>query len=276
MTAFWITCPLSQHNYRIQITLPQQPPPPHGYNTVYMLDGDWSMDALRATAQYPDYPVALIAIGYGPDLAISRAARAYDYTPSIYSTTQAECDPRMPQWRSGGADTFLAFLAHTLIPRIEAELQANPAGRTLYGHSYGGLFVLHTLYQQPALFRRYVAASPSLWWREQHLIHTADQLSHTAMAHSTELLIMVGEGEAWHPLPAGADPADPDRRHGIPTLPMAQALIKRLQTVPGLSITLETLPGLQHAHVLSRSAARAISFADSTENDKNLLDTHRY
>lgn len=262
MTALWLSSPLSQHKYRIQITVPARPAPPQGYPAVFMLDGDWSMNALAVTPQHPDWPVALVAVGYGPDPAASRVARAYDYTPALPGG-KPDHDPRMPQWRSGGADIFLDFLETILMPALDATVRLDPTQRTLYGHSYGGLFVLHALYRRRDLFKRYVAASPSLWWRDQYLIKAADTLLGNEHHDETQLLLMVGEGEAWHPLPAGKDPADPTRAHGIPTLPMAQRLAKRLNGVSGLSTTLEILPRLNHADMLPRSASRAISFAST-------------
>src|SRR5690606_34489872 len=98
-------------------------------------------------------------------------------------------DPRMPQWRSGGADIFLAFLETILMPAVDATVRLDPAQRTLYGHSYGGLFVLHALYQRRDLFKRYVAASPSLWWRDQHLIKAADALLRAQYHDETQLLL---------------------------------------------------------------------------------------
>ena len=32
------------------------------------------------------------------------------------------------------------------------------------GHSFGGLFALHTMAERPELFDAWVAADPSLWW----------------------------------------------------------------------------------------------------------------
>jgi predicted alpha/beta superfamily hydrolase len=61
---------------------------------------------------------------------------------------------------SGNAGPFLQFLQQELIPLIESDYQADPADRTLLGHSWGADFTLYTLFQQPRLFQRYVAASP--------------------------------------------------------------------------------------------------------------------
>ncbi|NND08506.1 MAG: hypothetical protein HKN87_19165 [Saprospiraceae bacterium] len=47
--------------------------------------------------------------------------------------------------------------------------------KLLIGHSFGGLFVLHTLVNHPGIFNSYLAIGPSLWWDDQRLvIHQMD------------------------------------------------------------------------------------------------------
>ena len=67
---------------------------------------------------------------------------------------------------SGGAERFTQFLADELIPTIERTYPTS-GHRTLIGHSYAGLFTIHTLIHHPDLFRNYVAIDPSLDWDDQ-------------------------------------------------------------------------------------------------------------
>ncbi len=46
----------------------------------------------------------------------------------------------------------------------------------MLGHSLGGLFVLHALFTSPESFDRYVAGSPSLWWRGGMMLDAAAAL----------------------------------------------------------------------------------------------------
>jgi hypothetical protein len=55
-----------------------------------------------------------------------------------------------------------------LIPHIDTTYPVAPY-KMLVGHSYGGLFTMHTLLNKPQLFNSYVAIDPSLWWDEQKL-----------------------------------------------------------------------------------------------------------
>lgn len=69
----------------------------------------------------------------------------------------------------GKADSLLAFFEKELIPYIDGTYNTSPF-RLLVGHSFGGLFAVHSMVNQPNLFNGYIAISPSLWWDDQHLV----------------------------------------------------------------------------------------------------------
>lgn len=60
---------------------------------------------------------------------------------------------------SGNGLAFMDFIRQELIPMIEVDYRADPADRTLLGHSMGANFALNTLFHQPHLFQRCVSAS---------------------------------------------------------------------------------------------------------------------
>jgi uncharacterized protein len=60
---------------------------------------------------------------------------------------------------SGNGLGFMQFLRQELIPLIETDYRADPADRTLLGHSMGANFALYTLFHHPDLFQRCVVAS---------------------------------------------------------------------------------------------------------------------
>lgn len=110
-----------------------------------------------------------MGIGYPTEERLDRVRRTYDLTtpadPEMLPPT------RIPGgWpKSGGADAFLKFLVEQLRPRIEKEVSINRQRQTLIGHSFGGLFVMHTLFTRPDAFQNYVAISPSVWWNDYAL-----------------------------------------------------------------------------------------------------------
>lgn len=74
--------------------------------------------------------------------------------------------------RVGGSAAFRAFIAEELIPAVESRYRV-AASRGIIGESLAGLFVVETLFEQPALFDTYLALSPSLWWNDAALVKGA-------------------------------------------------------------------------------------------------------
>ncbi|SEO95823.1 Predicted hydrolase of the alpha/beta superfamily [Mucilaginibacter gossypiicola] len=64
---------------------------------------------------------------------------------------------------SGGADKFLKFFKDELIPYIDKTYPSD-GDNTLFGHSFGGVFVTYALLNEPQLFSNYIAGDPSYWW----------------------------------------------------------------------------------------------------------------
>ena len=109
-------------------------------------------------------PVIVVGVGYPTDdLDVIMARRARDLTPTDGRPPEGISLPPFPLGL-GGAAGFLETLVSEVMPQVEASHPADPADRTLLGHSFGGLFALFTLFRRPAAFRRYLVISPSLWW----------------------------------------------------------------------------------------------------------------
>jgi predicted alpha/beta superfamily hydrolase len=96
---------------------------------------------------------------------------------------------------SGGADHFLDFIQTELMPEIEKRYRTAPY-RIFAGHSFGGLIAIHILITRPDMFQAYIAASPSLWWDNQHTLHQAQDFfaAHTEL-NKTLFFSLGGEGK---------------------------------------------------------------------------------
>jgi predicted alpha/beta superfamily hydrolase len=244
-----------------------------------MLDGDWTRPALSGTNDNPA-PAIVISIGYGDDKEISKAARAYDYTPQIVPG-RSEFDPRVPSWRSGGADAFLDFLRTRLLPDALTDRSADMSRLTLFGHSYGGLCALYDLLTRPRFFTRYAIASPSLWWRDGYMLDTASTgavppgavlpgaiLPGAALPEALpfdtglarELLVLAGEQEQWHFQPAGPDGSPQSRTGGVSTLPAMRQLVQTVQARGIAKADLAIFPNMGHGEMLRASVHRALQF----------------
>src|SRR6185295_12576295 len=123
-----------------------------GYPVLYMTDGDAHMGHTASTIEFlarNGRMSEMIVVG------ITNTDRTRDLTPTKAVGPQAAQFPT-----AGGADNFLKFIATEVIPEIENRYRVQPY-RVLAGHSFGGLFAVHTLITKPELFNSYVAVSPS-------------------------------------------------------------------------------------------------------------------
>ena len=155
---------------KVYIQLPSgfDPSKSQEYPVAYILDGEVFLPTVNEIQKYysggftPE--MVLVGIESGPN-------RVRDLTPSKISSKYG-----MPfNQENGEADTFRDFLQKELIPFIESKYPVT-SYRTLIGHSYGGLFTIATLIEQPDLFANYLAVDPSLDWDNQKLLKSANEL----------------------------------------------------------------------------------------------------
>jgi predicted alpha/beta superfamily hydrolase len=149
--------------YQIFRANPRGPAPAGGFPVLYMLDGNAAFEALDAELLKGIPGLVVIGVGYNTDLVFETTRRALDYTPPPGGGAPA-VDPRRRERPAGGAPLFLPRLAGELRGAAEAGLAIDGARRTLWGHSYGGLFTFYALLHAPDGFARYAAISPPVSW----------------------------------------------------------------------------------------------------------------
>lgn len=149
--------------YRIFVSYPGQgEPPAGGYPVLYALDGNASFAAFAEARRIQEYDaigkVIVVGVGYQTDMPYAEE-RNEDFIVM---------DDPPPGKRLGrskgksGRDEFLDFLTGKLRTEIGSRFKIDPDRQALFGHSFGGLFALHTLYSKPQAFHSIVVASPSL------------------------------------------------------------------------------------------------------------------
>ena len=92
---------------------------------------------------------------------------------------------------SGGADKFLAFICEELIPFIESNYRVS-SDRALAGVSSSGLFTLYTLFQEPEMFQKYFAGSPSISWDEPYMYKLENDFAASHKDIKARLYMCVG------------------------------------------------------------------------------------
>jgi predicted alpha/beta superfamily hydrolase len=170
------------------------------YPVVYMLDADYSFSLVRNVVTHfverEDLPpMILVAIAY-PGAATNRETykmnRTRDYTP-VYAPDGGYGAEY--QKVSGGGPKFRGFLAREVIPFIERKFRTTPGDRTIIGHSYGGLFGTYVLLTEPALFKRYIIVSPSLWYSNRVAFSMEDTARETGLRPDARVFFSVGQLE---------------------------------------------------------------------------------
>lgn len=135
------------------------------YPVLYMTDGGSNVNEIGSTIDFLTEAgpiVPLIVVG------ITNTDRVRDLTPT-HARMKHSDGTVDPNPIGGGADKFLDFIQTELVPEIEKRYPTQPY-RIFTGHSLGGLFAVHALIARPELFNACIAASPSLWWDDFHVL----------------------------------------------------------------------------------------------------------
>ena len=96
---------------------------------------------------------------------------------------------------SGGADHFLAFIEHELLPLVEKEYRVDTSNRGFIGSSYGGLFAAWTMVNRPELFQRYIMTSPALYWDDYLFFKQEEELWQKSHTLNAKVYVSAGEKE---------------------------------------------------------------------------------
>lgn len=262
--------------YRIFIWQPPIPPDAEGYPVVYLLDGNASFPIAAANLAIQSRraettgvrPAILVGIGYPTTNWLDAERRTYDYTPRIERDVLPSRPDDSPWPANGGADNFLDFLQDELQPLIETEFKIDRRQSALFGHSFGGLFVLHTLFTRPLAFRRYIAASPSIWFGSDHLLSEMNAFLTLRESRETRsLLVTVGSLEQ-----TGSGSRQSVSDHHAPWIARnrmvdnARDLVAKLSTIEAdrLKVVFKEFEDENHGSVVPAAISRALRFSLGT------------
>jgi len=230
-----IDSPDHQRHYRLDIGIPRTAPPASGYPVMYLLDGnnvmaelkeEWLGDLSAGT------PPLLVMIGYDIEGTYDGEQRTRDYTGAT-------------------AGAFLELIEAAIKPDIQAHYSVDLKRQTLWGHSFGGLFVVYALLHAPRAFQNWFAASASLWF--QPLTYDNGMALKGFPAGTTPTVRLVrGEREGKPPI-AQFDGGSPERRKAMEAVPAdAHCLLaEHLAGLPGPEASYEQFNGRNHGQMFS-------------------------
>ena len=133
---------------------------------LYLLDGGLDQDFLHVAGTSAlnalwgrSQPVIVVGIQTKDRRAELIGSRGTDEEQRLYPT-------------AGNAAAFRTFLSDTVKPLVEANYRTS-GDDAVIGESLAGLFIVETWIREPALFDRFAAINPSLWWDDQALARSA-------------------------------------------------------------------------------------------------------
>jgi predicted alpha/beta superfamily hydrolase len=224
------TSAINGEPYTLFVSIPFIPPPPGGYPVYYVLDGE-AYFATGAVGSMLLAENAAIVVGIDHNALNDRAVvekysgrKAGDTSPIGMDavsdahnrlrthdlTLPVAPAHRAPDWiepsRNGGLDDFLKIIETEIKPRIAALAPVDAANQALYGHSLGGLAVVHALFTEPTAFRSFIASSPSLWWDGNAVLKNEEKFTAavTTGQAAPRILITAGSDEDELPIPPKA------------------------------------------------------------------------
>ena len=136
------------------------------FPVLYMPDGGLAEDFPHIVATV-DSLVRLGRIGPVLVVGIENTERRRDLTGPTTVKTDSAIAPHV-----GGSAAFRRFIRDELMPEIRKRYRSTDE-TAIVGESLAGLFVVETILVEPALFRRYIAFDPSVWWNAGELVRTA-------------------------------------------------------------------------------------------------------
>jgi predicted alpha/beta superfamily hydrolase len=230
-----IDSPDAQRHYRLDIGIPENPPPAAGYPVMYLLDGNNALAELRDDwlgELAAGTPPLLVMIGYDIDGTYDGEQRTRDYTGT---TSKA----------------FLDTLETRIKPQIKARHSVDLSRETLWGHSFGGLFVLYALLEKPDAFQTWIAASPSLWYQPM-TFENGMALERFPEGTTRTVRLVKGEREGKPPI-AQFDGGSPERRKQMQAVPSDanRLLAEHLATLPGTEASYQQFNGRNHGQMFT-------------------------
>ncbi|HEX8377112.1 MAG TPA: alpha/beta hydrolase-fold protein [Pedobacter sp.] len=148
---------------QLKVLLPSnyKPESKEKYDVIYILDGEGNLEIFSQIHSFAKKE------GYVPEVilvAVVNTIRNRDLTPTMMKSIEG----------TGGADNFISFFKEELIPYINKTYPSNGQS-ILYGHSFGGLFAVYTMFSDPTIFSTYLATDPSLWYDKDLVNKMADE-----------------------------------------------------------------------------------------------------
>ena len=237
-----------QEDRIINVYLPEDYADTIEYPVIYVLDGGMEEDFIHITGIVRFNTQSWIArMPSSIVVGIEGNVRRRDFTFAVPNLDFIEKEgfdkSGFPQ--SGGSDKFIAFIKAELQPYIERKYSGS-GKRTLIGESLSGLLTTEILLKQPDLFDDFIIISPSLWWGEQLLLRTAEQLLDANLQKKVNVYIGV-----------------PNKEEDVKMFAEAEALWQILKDNERVNVYFDYIPDELHSTVIHQAVYNALRMLNS-------------
>lgn len=258
--------------WRVFVHVPPGQAPEAGWPLLALTDGNavigLAVGALRIfgghTAGTDVEPGVLVAVGYPTDEPYDPLRRSWDLSPPP-GRSYPPFEPGGPPVRTGGADAFLAFIEDEVLPFVETLAPIDASRRTLFGHSFGGLFALHALFGGSRAFTRFVASSPTIYWEDAALLRAEERFAASGFGRNVVVQLSAGEyeGDRLAPFQYGRDDTAKrlDGLRTARTLALAKEMAARLRCLRGVLASFEAYAAETHMTMIPVAVSRALRVA---------------
>lgn len=223
---FVITSQIVKDDFTIYVYLPVDYDENAAYPLIVSMDGDNEFEAVSEVVeeliQEKAIPKSIfIAVGYGSEEA-NDAKRNRDYTPTATEGIE--------DYETGGAANFYQFLVQELLPKIQAQYAIdNNSKATLIGHSYGGLFTVFAMFQNPETnpFDKFIPVATSYWYDSGILFEYEQQFAANYQDLDAKVYTTMGALEGGVMIASFAEMMQILEDRNYPNLVLYHELLKR-------------------------------------------------
>jgi len=268
---FDLTSQITGRSYRVRLAQPFAPPPPGGHPVLYVLDGDGYFHGFAEAARLRHLggeleAAVVVGIGYpeAGNVAVVMRRRKLDLTPTPGPIGPDGADKAEAgnAREVGDAERFLRVVQEEIKPRIAALAKVDPKRSILWGHSLGGLFVLHTLFNHPDAFQTYLAQSPSIWWDGRAVLRGEPAFSAAVASRNIAPRVFIGVGGKEQDLPVIPASASTDTATKARQAVMDAAMIDNVQALAARLAALQGGPGYRvESHVFADQSHMSVPYA---------------
>jgi len=264
--SFTFQSPSMGVRFSINVGMPSDYEPGDGkkYPALLVTDGDFtfgnvyeSASALRGSIT----PLFIISVGTSLEEGEAEHVlrRVYEFSPPgwdrknrLGQETERLCKEfnSPPDRCTGGAPRFLSAISTEIIPLLAARFPIDTSQLGLFGMSAGGFFATWVMFQPNTPFNKYIISSPAMAYGNDEAFRLEADYAKTHKDLAVGLYMSAGGLEATDPQLEVLGEVVSGMSH------LAGVLGSRWY--PGLKLTVEYHPGMNHNDVLGTTAVRGL------------------